>query len=237
MLTKKGLFLILMVLILGVTSCQSPLVDERIAPEPKHYSVNAKSIPEERPEENSSLPQVTPIPTPTLVPVTATVFQDMPEAPVLMYHRFNPKHGSRSEQYKVSLSDLDSQLEALYHAGYSLVPLDDWLRGEIILPEGRKPLIITIDDLFYADQISLDANGDPAPYSGIGRIWQFYQEHPDFNFHLALFYNFGDKGYPNRYENGSFYFVKGWEKDRAEAIAWVFKMVRSLITTSTTTQT
>ena len=220
MLTKKGLFLTLMVLMLGVTSCQSPLVKERIVPELKHSSVNAKSIPEERQEGNTLLPQFTPIPTPTLVPVTATVFQDMPEAPILMYHRFNPKSGSRSEQYKVSLSDLDSHLESLYHAGYSLVPLEDWLRGEIILPEGRKPLIITIDDLFYADQISLDANGDPAPYSGIGRIWQFYQEHPDFNFHLALFYNFGDKGYPNRYENGSFYFVKGWEKDRAEAIAW-----------------
>jgi len=161
-------------------------------------------------------------PTPTSRPirVTATVFQDMPEVPILMYHRFIPNPGKRSEKYKVSLTDLDSHLKALYDAGYSLVPLEDWLRGEIVLPGGRKPLIITIDDLYYADQISLDEDGRPAPYSGIGRIWQFYQSHPDFNFHLALFYNFGDKGYANRYDNGAFYIVEDWEKDRAEAIAW-----------------
>lgn len=220
MLKKKTVYLILIIFTLGISSCKSLPIQEGIQPKTNHINVSAKSIPEETYEELSIPTPVIPVSTPTPIQVTATVFEELPEVPILMYHRFNPKAGARSEQYKVTLSDLDAHLEALYAAGYSLVALEDWLRGEITLPKGRKPLIITIDDLFYADQISLDANGDPAPYSGIGRIWQFYQENPEFNFHLALFYNFGDKGYPNRYENGSFYFVKGWEKDRAEAIAW-----------------
>ena len=43
---------------------------------------------------------------------------------------------------------------------------------------------------------------------------------PDFNFDLALFYNMGDKGYANRYFNGSFYIESGWQETRAKAIAW-----------------
>lgn len=220
MLTKRVLIFLLILLGLGVSSCQSSVARIRLDSESKHTSVRAKRILEENREGKTEPTPIVPISTSVPVQVTATVFQKMPEVPILMYHRFIPSANGRSEQYKVTLSDLDDHLNDLYAAGYSLVALEDWLRGEITLPEGRKPLIITIDDLYYADQISLDADGSPASYSGIGRIWQFYQEHPDFNFHLALFYNFGDKGYPNRYENGSFYFVKGWEKDRAEAIAW-----------------
>lgn len=220
MLRKITLLQLLVILLLGISACQTTPIQEKAQPESQHLSVRAKSIPEETLEEAAIPNPIVPLSTPTLIQVSATVFQTLPEAPILMYHRFNPGPGGRSEQYKVTLSNLDDHLEALYNAGYSLVPLEDWLRGEIILPEGRKPLVITIDDLFYADQISLDEDGNPAPYSGIGRIWQFSQEHPDFNFHLALFYNFGDKGYPNRFENGAFYFEKGWEKDRAEAIAW-----------------
>ena len=220
MMTKKNSLIILMVLVWAITSCQSALSQDNAQSVPKAANVRAKKVPEETQKEDDMPSQAVSLQKQPPIRVTATVFQEMPEVPILMYHRFNPYHGARSEQYKVTLSDLDAHLETLYHAGYSLVPLEDWLRGEIIVPNGRKPLIITIDDLFYADQISLNENGEPAPYSGIGRIWQFSKEHPDFNFHLALFYNFGDKGYPNRYENGSFYFEKGWEKDRAKAIAW-----------------
>lgn len=170
-------------------------------------------------------PILTPTPTPTKqppvsVPVTATVWQEAPRAPVLMYHRFDLQDGAAPEEYKISLADFDAQLAALYAAGYSLVPLEDWLQGEIKIPEGRKPLILTIDDLFYADQISLDENGAPASYSAIGRLWQFANTHPDFGFSAALLYNLGDKPYANSYTNGVFSVQDGWRHARAEAIAW-----------------
>ena len=165
-------------------------------------------------------PTPTPAPTPEPVKLTATVWQAMPRVPILMYHRFDVQPGATSYAYTTSLSDFEGHLSSLYEAGYSLVSLQDWLDGKIDLPPGRRPLIITIDDLFYGDQLSLDENGEPAIYSGVGTLWHFYQNHPDFQFHLSLFYNFGDKQYANTYQNGVFLVTDGWRQARAEAIAW-----------------
>lgn len=162
--------------------------------------------------------------TPTLiadhVQLVATVWADLPQVPVLMYHRFNPVPGTWSSRYTTNLADFEYQLKSLHEAGFSLISIEDWLIGNINVPEGRRPLIITIDDLFYGDQISLNANGEPARYSGVGFLWHFSQAHPDFNFEVALFYNMGDKGYANHYENGVFSFRDGWRQSRAEVIAW-----------------
>lgn len=163
-------------------------------------------------------------PTPTVlsdpVQLTATVWEDLPQVPILMYHRFDPRPGSYSSRYTTSLTDFDNHLRALYDAGFSLVSLSDWLRGDIRLQDGRRPLIISIDDLYYADQISLDEDGNPTPYSAVGRLWDFSQAHPDFNFEVALFYNLGDKGYANYFANGVFSIAEGWREARAQAIAW-----------------
>lgn len=161
-----------------------------------------------------------PTPTPEPVRLTATVWEEKPQVPILMYHRFDPGVGASSTRYKTSLADFSEHLSKLYDAGFSLVSLDDWLRGEIHILEGRRPLIITIDDLFFADQISLDETGQPADYSGVGRLWQFSQDHPEFGFQVSLFYNLGDKPYSNRYANGNFTVQDGWRRDRARAIAW-----------------
>ena len=168
------------------------------------------------------VPDVAPDPSPTPKPIrlTATVWQQAPQVPILMYHRFNTQPGGTSYQYTTSLADFDGHLQALYDAGFSLVALSDWLRGEIHVPAGRRPLILTIDDLYYGDQLILDEYGNPASYCGIGRLWRFSQEHPDFNFHAALFYNLGDKAYANQYSNGYFSVQDGWREDQAKAIAW-----------------
>lgn len=88
------------------------------------------------------------------------------------------------------------------------------------MPEGRKPLIITIDDLFFADQISLNEDGKPTQNSGIGILWQFYQYHPDFGFALPLFYNMGDKHYGNVKVGDWWQEGPGWEESLANVIAW-----------------
>lgn len=175
-------------------------------------------------EEVEDPAPIAPTATPTmpveLVNLTATVWGDLPKAPVLMYHRFDPQPGAVSYLYTTSLTDFRNHLTSLYNAGFSLISLNDWLKGDIDLPDGRRPLIITIDDLFYADQIFLDETGNPAPYSGIGFLWEFSHEYPDFNFAAALFFNLGDKGYANYYQNGVFTIGDGWRQARAEVIAW-----------------
>lgn len=215
---QRSVVFILVMIGITLTGCQMPTQTVNITtPVPLLPTVVSNP-----PDPQPTLPVVTPTPTAKLEPVelTATVWEELPLVPILMYHRFDPRPGSYSYRYTTSLTDFDQQLQSLYDAGFSLVALDDWLRGNIHLQEGRRPLIITIDDLFYADQISLDESGSPALYSGIGRLWHFSQAHPDFNFEAALFYNLGDKGYLNYYSNGIFTIGEGWREARARAIAW-----------------
>lgn len=51
-------------------------------------------------------------------------------------------------------------------------------------------------------------------------LWQFAQEHPDFGFSVALFYNMGDKYYANQELNNWFVKGDGWEDALARAIVW-----------------
>lgn len=170
--------------------------------------------------ELTETPTMTPSPTPQIVNITASVWATMPKAPVLMYHHFDAQPGDQFSENKISLDEFDDHLNALYDAGFSLVSLEDWLAGTWKVPAGRRPLILSIDDLFFGDQLSLDDNGNPADYSGIGRLWSFSQFHPDFGFAAALFYNFGDKPYENNLSGGTFSVVDGWRRDRARAITW-----------------
>jgi hypothetical protein len=211
-------FLILLIACAWLTGCRYSIT----TPYPTFplVDVNAYDLAPTLPEPSLVPTSSLPTPTEDPCPLTATVWSEIPQVPILIYHRFDPRPGSVSINFMTSLSDFDAHLYALYSAGFSLVSLEGWLRGEIHVPEGRRPLILTIDDSYYADQLSLDENSQPASYSGIGLLWQFSQEHPDFGFQVALFYNFGDKAYANAYTNGQFSVQDGWRQDRAEAIAW-----------------
>ena len=156
----------------------------------------------------------TPTPTRTATPTPepyyfeATVWTSEPRVPILIYHRFLPDHYEYSTKVKTRLGDFRAHLESLYTNGYTLISLSEWLSGNLHVPEGRRPLILTIDDLFFADQISLTEEGEASLESGLGVLWHFYLEHPDFGFHVALFPNLGDKLFP------------GGESELAKVIAW-----------------
>ena len=215
---RQILALVLMLAVLTLLGCQ-PINSLPPASTPQLVDENvANNLPQAAPTHPAITPTATILSEP--VELIATVWEELPQVPILMYHRFDPRPGSASTRFTTSLTEFDQHLQALYDAGFSLVSLSDWLRGDIHLQEGRRPLIITIDDLFFADQISLDESGQPAPYSGVGRLWAFTQAHPQFNFSVALFYNLGDKGYANHYANGVFNIQEGWQEARARAIAW-----------------
>lgn len=223
---RKVLIYLAVLLVFGLASCHMPTQANvpHSQESPTRPTLPMETVaPGAEPDGSApTLPVITLTPDWPSEPVqlTATVWEELPQAPVLMYHRFNPQPGASSSRYVTSLSDFEQQLIALNKAGFSLVSLQDWLRGNIHLQEGRRPLIMTIDDLYYGDQLSLDNQGIPARYSGVGLLWHFSQANPDFNFEAALFYNMGDKGYANHYENGVFSLRDGWRQARAEVIAW-----------------
>jgi len=161
-------------------------------------------------------PAFTPTMTPTAVPstpVTATVWESDPSIVILTYHQFAENIAKQSTGLKVRFEDFEYQLNQIYDAGFSLVPLEDWLAGRMVVPEGRRPLILSLDDLYFNNQIRLDENGSPRPDTGLGILWDFYQKHPDFGYSAALFVNLGNKLYANPDD-------PGWEMELAETIAW-----------------
>ncbi len=167
-----------------------------------------------------------PKPVPTSVPsqpqtfIDATVWEHDPQVPILLYHRFLPNTYPQSYPTKTLLRDFQTELQTLYDNNFVLVSLQDWINGNLQVPAGRRPIIITLDDAFFADQIYFESNGQPSSNSGLGVLWNFSQQHPDFGFSAAIFANMGDKVYGNVkkgnwYENGP-----GWEDSLAKVIAW-----------------
>ena len=159
------------------------------------------------------LPTTTPSPTTTPYYLNVAVWTEEPRVPMLAYHQLAPDTSEYSTGHKVRVSDLRAQLESLNEAGFTLVAVEDWINGDISVPLGRKPLIISMDDLFFNNQITLGPDGIPTTDTSIGIFWQFAQEHPEFGFHLALFANLGDK----LYAGPDF---PDWEEKLARAIAW-----------------
>jgi len=185
-------------------------------------------------ETPTQTPQPTLTPTPTVTPtateipffVDAAVWNADLEVPILIYHQFVPNY-MNTDATQMRLADFREELQLFYDNGFSLVSLKGWLEGNISLPPGRKPLIITLDDLWFGNQIFINENGTPSTSSGIGVLWQFSQEHPDFGFSAALFAINGDKYYPEKQVGDAFYaadninfYTKSWHKKLGETIAW-----------------
>jgi len=168
------------------------------------------------------VPSPTPSATPFVLqnPVIATIWQTDPVVPILLYHRYIPIDKTNDSRMKMQLSDFRNQLEQLYAAGFVQVSLEDWLAGKLEVPQGKRPVIITFDDLFFADQVFIMEDGTPSERSGLGVMWQIYQEHPEFGFKPALFSNMGDKYYGNVIRGDWFYVETGWQDSLARVIAW-----------------
>ena len=125
--------------------------------------------------------------------IDATVWETDPVAPILLYHKF--KTNRPSTLTTVSRLDFAEELEQLYQSGYVTISLERWLAGDIRVPDGKRPLVLSMDDLFFGNQITLTPEGEPAIDTGLGVAWEFYKNNPNFGFHWALFSNLGDKPY------------------------------------------
>lgn len=205
---------------LVVTSCQHAIGFEQVV-----TTAPATILPTNLPTATwvpSPTPTSVPFPTQTPIPLSmiATVWVSDPVIPILNYHRFTPNLWDETSGMVRYLGDLKNDLQAYYDSGYSLISLDDLLNGKIRVPEGRRPLILTVDDAYFANQFSLDEQGEVSELSAVGAIFQFSQKHPDFGFEIAMFANFGDKHYGNLFTGTRWYEADAWQQALAQAIAW-----------------
>jgi peptidoglycan/xylan/chitin deacetylase (PgdA/CDA1 family) len=204
--TKASVILGIMALFAG--ACV-PMQTTQIAPTETHAltTPTRMKMPPATPSPNSS-PTATPEPT----FVEVTVWTSDPVTPILLYHKFMTG-GSHSTATTVRIPDFQMELEKLYEGGYTTVSLENWLAGDLRIQDGRRPLILTMDDAFYRNQIQLLPNNNPLNTTGIGTAWEFSQAHPDFGFHWSIFSCLGDKPYGDSSD-------PNWQRKLAEVIVW-----------------
>lgn len=104
---------------------------------------------------------------------------------ILEYHLIGYPEG----RWRRTPENFQKDLELLYENDYYPIPLQDLVSGNISVPTGKTPFVITFDDssagqfryLKKGDQLVID------PQSGVGIMEQFKKEHPDFPL-TATFY-------------------------------------------------
>lgn len=110
------------------------------------------------------------------------------------------------DMWMTTASEFKAMLPQLYERGYVLYPLTEYKKDQpIMLPEGKKPLVISIDDVNYydymekdgfAERLIVDDNGNvlcevKTPAGNIEQSYEgdvmpildnFVKEHPDFSY-------------------------------------------------------
>ena len=119
-------------------------------------------------------------------------------------------------QVMTTLDEFNKMMEQMYEKGYVLVGLHqmahvndkgEFVRGTIMLPPGKKPFVLSVDDVSYyeymsgdgfATKILLDQEGNPTceykmrdgslvtgDYDVVPLLEKFVREHPDFSYQGA----------------------------------------------------
>lgn len=124
---------------------------------------------------------------------------ELGKVPIIMYHVIGEVEG----EWARTADNFRNDLKRFYELGYSLVPLQSYLSGNMDLPEGVSPLIITFDDA-TAGQFRLitkkyvETSGAreilehkiPDPNSAVGILLEFSSKHPEFGYAATFYVDF-----------------------------------------------
>lgn len=112
---------------------------------------------------------------------------ELGKIPIIMYHVI----GSTDGEWERSRDNFRNDLQTFYDLGYSLIPLNDYLNGDISAPSGRAPLVLTFDDAtsgqFTMIESDIDGRWIPDPDCAVGMLLAFSETHPEFG-HAATFF-------------------------------------------------
>lgn len=118
---------------------------------------------------------------------------------VLMYHDI----GHAESTWRRTPENLRKDLEVLHQRGYYPVALTDLVRGQLNVPRGKSPIVITFDD-GHSGQFQWEKSeylpGEPkrpSKKSAVGILKDFHEKHQDFPARATFFLHgkrpFGDK--------------------------------------------
>jgi hypothetical protein len=126
---------------------------------------------------------------------------------ILMYHDVNEYEG----EWCRTRENFKDDLRRFYDLGYSLIPLSAYLTGNIDVPAGRTPLVLTFDDGTLGQLTLTEKNGEiiAHPDCAVGILLEFSREHPEFGHAATFFINFPNPfGDASRVEENLTYLLK-----------------------------
>lgn len=143
------------------------------------------------PAAQTATPTAKPTPTKTTPPppqpasaaAIAAKANELGQVPVIMYHRIIAKPFSSIDR---TPEELRKELESLAKANYVPVTAADFVRGNIDIPAGAHPVVLTFDD-GNPTQFALDASGNPVPETAVGVLFEVASRYPSFR-PVATFY-------------------------------------------------
>lgn len=110
---------------------------------------------------------------------------------VVMYHNLADEPGS----YATTPDLLRRDLNRLYEEGYRTISMTDFVTGNISVPLGTTPVVLTFDDATLSNFYYED--GEIAKDSVVGILEAFYAEYPDFG-RNAIFYTYSTNPFRER---------------------------------------
>lgn len=110
---------------------------------------------------------------------------EMGSVMIIMYHDIQSKDGD----WVRSRDGFREDLRRFYDLGYVLIPFNDYLTGNINIPAGKAPLVLTFDDGTRGQLKLIEKDGETIadPDCAVGIMLDFSKEHPDFG-HAATFF-------------------------------------------------
>ena len=121
--------------------------------------------------------------TPVVAP-KPTVGNELGVVPILEYHLIGPTEG----RWQRTPQGLYQDLTWLYDHGFALVTMQQYESGDMNLPAGKHPAVLTFDD-GDSSQFLWNSAHVPSPNSAVGVLEAFQQAHPNFHVTATFFLN------------------------------------------------
>ncbi|WP_225878168.1 polysaccharide deacetylase family protein [Spongiactinospora rosea] len=160
-------------------SGQDPPVSHPVTkPRPKTGPTAAPATTPAVPPQVQALPSVGPPEPVTATPESARRVKanELGLVPVIMYHRIIAKRYASIDRTPAAIR---AELVRLAKEGYVPVTAREFVRGEINIPAGAHPVVLTFDD-GHESHFALDERGMPAKDTAVAIIYDVAKKYPDF---------------------------------------------------------
>ncbi|MGP3915292.1 polysaccharide deacetylase family protein [Nonomuraea sp. 10N515B] len=134
-----------------------------------------------KPQDTVPAPTLTPVGQPPGIVATPEFARqvganELGKVPVLMYHRLLRKRMASLDR---TPDQLMKELEKLAKRGYVPITAAEFAAGDIHVPAGKFPVVLTFDD-GHPSHFALDVNGNPAPDTAVAVIQDVATRYPGF---------------------------------------------------------